>query len=70
MLTNLSHNGAVVNLQQASDVEARCLDALGWRLGPFFLEDDLSGNDELLWAEAMGHWNYGTDRDSYPEAYE
>eukprot|EP00878_Enallax_costatus_P009746 GHUV01010178.1.p4 GENE.GHUV01010178.1~~GHUV01010178.1.p4 ORF type:complete len:120 (+),score=31.43 GHUV01010178.1:268-627(+) len=69
MLTNLSHNGAVVSLQQAADVEARCLDALGWRLGPYFIEDDLTGDDELLWAESMGHWDYGTDRDSYPEDF-
>lgn len=43
ILTHLSHNGLVVSLQQAIDVEARCLDALDWRLGPFFLEDDLTG---------------------------
>jgi hypothetical protein len=43
ILTHLSHNGLVVSLQQAIDVEARCLDALEWRLGPFLLEDDLTG---------------------------
>ncbi|KAF8059657.1 hypothetical protein HT031_005065 [Scenedesmus sp. PABB004] len=69
MLTQLSHNGAVVSAAQAADVEARCLDALGWRLGPFFIEDALTGDDEELWAEAMGHWHYGTSADSYPETY-
>lgn len=43
ILTHLSHNGVVVTLQQAIDVEARCLDALDWRLGPFFVEDELTG---------------------------
>jgi hypothetical protein len=43
MLTNLSHNGAVVTMQQAANVEARCLEALEWRLGPFFSEDELTG---------------------------
>lgn len=43
ILTNLSHNGVVVTLQQAIDVEARCLEALDWRLGPFFVEDELAG---------------------------
>ncbi len=43
ILTNLSHNGMMVTLQQAIDIEARCLDALDWRLGPFFTEDDLTG---------------------------
>eukprot|EP00879_Flechtneria_rotunda_P000325 GHRR01000416.1.p1 GENE.GHRR01000416.1~~GHRR01000416.1.p1 ORF type:complete len:774 (+),score=329.60 GHRR01000416.1:521-2842(+) len=68
MLTNLSHNGDIVSMQQAADVEARCLDALGWRLGPFFLEDELQGNDEILWAEGMGHWDYGTQSDTYLDA--
>ncbi|WIA41973.1 hypothetical protein OEZ86_009276 [Tetradesmus obliquus] len=69
MLTNLSHNGAVVTLQQAANVEARCLEALEWRLGPFFSEDELSGDDEALWAECMGHWDYGTHGDHYPETF-
>lgn len=69
MLTNLSHNSAVVTLQQASDVEARCLDALEWRLGPFYIEDELTGDDEELWAGSMGHWDYGSDRDIYPETF-
>jgi hypothetical protein len=43
ILTNLSHNGMVVTLQQAIDVEARCLEALDWRLGPFFVDDELAG---------------------------
>jgi hypothetical protein len=43
ILTHLSHNNMVVSLQQAVDVEARCLDALDWRLGPFFVEDELTG---------------------------
>jgi hypothetical protein len=43
ILTNLSHNGMMVTLQQAIDIEARCLDALDWRLGPFFTEDNLTG---------------------------
>lgn len=43
ILTHLSHNGVVVTLQQAIDVEARCLESLDWRLGPFFAEDDLTG---------------------------
>lgn len=69
ILTNLSHNGAVVSLQQALNVEAGCLDVLEWRLGPFFLEDKLSGEDEELWAESMGHWDYGTIKDSYPDTF-
>eukprot|EP00879_Flechtneria_rotunda_P008153 GHRR01008540.1.p2 GENE.GHRR01008540.1~~GHRR01008540.1.p2 ORF type:complete len:184 (+),score=49.89 GHRR01008540.1:485-1036(+) len=64
MLTNLSHNGAVVSLQQAADVEARCLQSLEWRLGPFFTEDEqLHGFNEALWAECMGHAHYGTSFD-------
>jgi hypothetical protein len=43
VLTHLSYDGRVISLQQAVDVEARCLDALEWRLGPFFLEDDITG---------------------------
>lgn len=43
ILTHLSHNGMVVSLQQAIDIEARTLDALDWRLGPFFEEDELTG---------------------------
>lgn len=69
MLTKLSHDGAVVSLEQAADVEARCLDALGWRLGPFFMKDGLTSDDEELWAEGMGHWMYGSDRDRYPEVF-
>jgi hypothetical protein len=69
MLTNLSHNGAVVTMQQAANVEARCLEALEWRLGPFFSEDELCGDDEALWAECMGHWDYGTHGDHYPETF-
>eukprot|EP00879_Flechtneria_rotunda_P001555 GHRR01001714.1.p1 GENE.GHRR01001714.1~~GHRR01001714.1.p1 ORF type:complete len:571 (+),score=179.62 GHRR01001714.1:372-2084(+) len=63
MLTQLSHTGQVVSLQQAADVEARCLDALDWRLGPYFFEDDLLGNDEELWLEGMGNWEYGSRAD-------
>jgi hypothetical protein len=48
ILTNLSHNGMMVTLQQAIDIEARCLDALDWRLGPFFTEDDLTGLSHVL----------------------
>ncbi|KAF6252535.1 hypothetical protein COO60DRAFT_1463630 [Scenedesmus sp. NREL 46B-D3] len=70
MLTNLSHNGAVVTMQQAANVEARCLEALDWRLGPFFAEDELAGDDEALWAECMGHWDYGTHSDHYPRRSE
>lgn len=51
ILTNLSYNGGVVSLEQAADIEARCLDVLDWRLGPFFVEDDLTG--KVATPEAM-----------------
>jgi hypothetical protein len=43
MLTQLAQDKRTVALEQAADVEARCLNALGWRMGPFFMEDELSG---------------------------
>lgn len=64
MLTHLSHDGQVVSLARAAEVEACCLGALGWRLGPYFLEDELAGDDEALWCQGMGHWDYGTDADA------
>jgi hypothetical protein len=50
-------------LEAAVDVEARCLEALGWRLGPFFLEDELLDQDEQLWAAAMGRRDSGAEVD-------
>jgi hypothetical protein len=28
-----------------------------------------TGDDEALWAECMGHWDYGTHGDNYPETF-
>lgn len=69
MLSKMSHNGAAVTLQQAVDVEARCLDALDWRLGPWFTEDDLSGDHAVPWAGSMGHWDYEGDIDRHPKPH-
>jgi len=44
-------------MEQAADIEARCLDVLDWRLGPFFLEDDLTGEAgtlEAVWQSRHG----------------
>ncbi|KAF8059153.1 hypothetical protein HT031_005325 [Scenedesmus sp. PABB004] len=45
--------GVPVSRGYAEDMEATVLRALGWRLGPYFAEDDLAGNDEEAWAEAV-----------------
>jgi hypothetical protein len=33
--------GREVSAAQAAEVEAKCLQGLGWRLGPFFVDNDL-----------------------------
>eukprot|EP00775_Hariotina_reticulata_P010786 gene10786-10943_t len=63
VLTHLSVDRHPVSLEAAVDVEARCLEALGWQLGPFFLEDELPDQDEQLWAAAMGRWENGGQED-------
>jgi hypothetical protein len=55
VLTALSGARAPVPREQAADVELRCLAGLGWRLGPFFVEDGLPDGPEdlarlLCWA--------------------
>lgn len=40
MLQNLYHCSSVT-ADQAYEVEARCLEALDWRLGPYYSEDPL-----------------------------
>jgi hypothetical protein len=51
MLTAIGGNVNPVPLGDAELVEARLLDGLGWRLGPFFAEDDLDelGFDGDVW---------------------
>lgn len=51
MLTAIGGNVHPVPLGDAELVEARLLDGLGWRLGPFFAEDDLDelGFDSDVW---------------------
>ncbi len=44
MLSALSGSRCSVSQEQAAEVELRCLQGLGWRLGPYFLEDDLGDN--------------------------
>ncbi len=45
-------DGRMATVDQADHIEACVLDALGWRLGPYFAEDVLAGNDEEMWAAA------------------
>jgi len=44
VLSALTGQRRPVSLQQAGDVELRCLEGLGWRLGPFFGEEALGDN--------------------------
>ena len=44
VLSTLSGRGCSISLEQAAEVELRCLKGLGWRLGPFF-EGDVFGGD-------------------------
>lgn len=54
-----------VSFDDAAIIESQCLDALRWRLGPWFGDAELSGNDEEMWAAAMGGMEYGTDMDCW-----
>jgi len=65
MLCQLSHGRGNVTLQEAAILEAQCLVTLDWRLGPYFMDDLLHGNDETAWAVAMGSINYGTGVDLF-----
>eukprot|EP00775_Hariotina_reticulata_P003812 gene3812-4069_t len=65
MLCQLSHGRGNVTLQQAAILEAQCLVTLDWRLGPYFMDDSLHGNDETAWAAAMGSSSYGTGVDLF-----
>ena len=44
MLSALTGQRRAVSRDQAADVELRCLEGLGWRLGPYFAEDPLGDN--------------------------
>ena len=47
MLSSLAQGSYAVSEKQATDVEARCLAGLGWRLGPYFAEgllDEVESN--------------------------
>ncbi|KAI8472503.1 MAG: hypothetical protein J3K34DRAFT_503504 [Monoraphidium minutum] len=48
MLSALTAQRAPVSLAAAADVELRCLEALSWRLGPYFQEDGLGDNSAEL----------------------
>jgi hypothetical protein len=50
MLTALTGQRHAVGLAEAADVELRCLEGLGWRLGPHFEEEAL-GDDAADLAE-------------------
>jgi hypothetical protein len=43
-----------VHPDQASEVELRCLEGLNWRLGPYFSEDPMGGDDADLAAAFHG----------------
>ncbi|KIY97263.1 hypothetical protein MNEG_10699 [Monoraphidium neglectum] len=47
--------GAAVSSEMASEVELRCLEGLNWRLGPYFSEDPMGGDDADLAALLGGH---------------
>lgn len=46
ILQNLYHCSSVT-ADQAYEVEARCLEALGWRLGPYYSEDPLTDESRM-----------------------
>lgn len=48
MLSALTGQRHAVSLEQAADVELRCLEGLGWRLGPYFTGDALGDNSDKL----------------------
>jgi hypothetical protein len=48
VLSAITGQRRAVSLQEAAEVELRCLAGLGWRLGPFFAEDGLpDGPDDI-----------------------
>jgi hypothetical protein len=51
MLTAIA-GGVTASNEEALEIEARCLEGLEWRLGPYFAEDDLQGHDAELWLTA------------------
>jgi hypothetical protein len=67
MLCQLSHGRGNVSLKEATILEAQCLATLDWRLGPYFMDDSLHGNDEAAWAGAMGSKKYGTGADCFDD---
>ena len=54
MLNALSNGSSRFSLAQARHVEERCLNSLGWRLGPWYHEDPLACDDYEQLADAMG----------------
>eukprot|EP00775_Hariotina_reticulata_P002256 gene2256-2568_t len=53
MLSQLGQGQAAVSSAAAASIEAKCLDVLDWRLGPFFSEDDNLEDDELDSADLL-----------------
>jgi hypothetical protein len=48
VLSALTGQAEAVDLTTAAGVEMRCLEALGWRLGPYFCGQDLPEDAEEL----------------------
>jgi hypothetical protein len=57
MLSALTGQRRAVSLEDAAEVEMRCLEGLGWRLGPHFENSEAGG------ARAEGFGGTGTDED-------